>query len=85
MFTGTQIDLLYKQGPDCGIARVLIDGAAAAPGEIDTYGPSVNWNAQARLAQGLSPSEHVLRIEVTGNKHEKSSNRYVQIVGFDVK
>ena len=84
-FTGTQIDLLYKQGPDCGIARVLIDGVAASPGEIDTYGRNVNWNTQARLAQGLPAGEHVLRIEVTGEKHEKSSNRYVQIVGFDVK
>jgi len=52
---------------------------------LDTYGPAVNWNAQHRLAEGLSQGEHVLRIEVTGRKHEKSSNTYVQVVGFDVR
>lgn len=45
----------------------------------------MNWNAQVRLAQGLPAGEHVVRIEVAENKHEKSSNAYVQIVGFDVK
>jgi hypothetical protein len=84
-FRGSQVDLLYKQGPDCGIARVLIDGKPATPAEIDTYGPSVNWNAQVRLAEGLPTGEHVVEIEVTGSKHEKSTGAYVQVVGFDVK
>jgi len=84
-FSGVQVDLLYKQGPDCGIARILVDGKLADPGQIDTYGPNVNWNAQVRLAQGLPMGEHLVRIEVTGTKHEESSNTYVQIVGFDVK
>ncbi len=83
--TGTEIELLYKMGPDCGIARITIDGRPAAPAELDTYGPTVNWNAQHRLAEGLSRAEHVLRIEVTGSKHEKSTNTYVQVVGFDVR
>ena len=85
VFTGTEIDLLYKMGPDCGIARISIDGQPAPTAELDTYGPTVNWNSQHRLAEGLPKSEHVLRIEVTGRKHEKSSNTYVQVVGFDVR
>ena len=82
-FNGTQVDLLHKQGPDCGVARVVVDGQPAR--EIDTYGPAVNWNAQVRLAERLPPGRHVVRIEVTGARNEKSSNRYVQLVGFDVR
>jgi len=52
---------------------------------LDIYAPTVNWNAQDRLAEGLAQAEHVLRIEVTGRKYEKSSNSYVQVVGFDVR
>jgi hypothetical protein len=76
--------LFAAPGPDCGIARICLDGQPAVAAEPDSYGPTVNWNAQHRLAEGLPEAEHVLRIQVTGRKHNKPSNTYVQVAGFDV-
>jgi hypothetical protein len=84
-FVGTRIDLLHKEGPDCGIARTIIDGKPTARPELDTYSSDVRWNARSAIAQGLPPGRHVLRIEVTGRKSEESTDAYVQIVGFDVR
>ena len=88
-FTGTQVRLIHKVGPDCGIARLTIDGTAArlpevGAAECDTYSPVVEWNHRTLLAQNLVKGEHTVRIEVTGHRHERSTNTYVQIVGFDV-
>ncbi len=83
-FRGTAVDLLHKVGPDCGIARITVNGRPAAIAELDTYSPEVDWNRRTRLADGLPEGEHVVRIEVTGRNDPRSSNRYVQVVGFDV-
>lgn len=84
-FAGTKIDLLHKMGPDCGIARILIDGKPAERGELDTFSRDVRWNVRNVIADGLPPGRHVLRIEVTGRKAEDATDAYVQIVGFDVR
>jgi len=88
-FVGTQVRLIHKVGPDCGIARLTIDGRPAVlPGfdaaQFDTYSPAVEWNRQTLLAENLPQGAHTVRIEATGRQHEKSSNTYVQIVGFEV-
>ncbi|MFH1264480.1 MAG: hypothetical protein ABIK89_02045, partial [Planctomycetota bacterium] len=83
-FTGSEVHLVHKVGPDCGFAAVSIDGKPAAVSPLDTYSASVDWNRRTVLAQRLPPSEHVVRIEVTGRRHTQSTNTYVQVVGFDV-
>lgn len=83
-FHGTRVALLHKVGPDCGIAQITIDDRPAAVGLLDTYGPTVEWNHRTLLAQDLPPGAHTLRIEVTGRRHERSSDAYLQVVGFDL-
>ena len=81
-FEGTTVDLIHKVGPDCGIAHITIDGQPAPSTELDTYSPTVEWNRRTRLASGLPPGRHVVQVTPTGKKHERSINRYVQLVGF---
>ena len=83
-FRGTAVHLLHKVGPDCGIARITVNGQPATTAELDTYSPEVDWNRRTLLADGLPEGEHVVRIEVTGRNDPRSTNRYVQVVGFDV-
>lgn len=84
-FTGTNVYLVYKVGPDCGIAKVFIDGKAAKTSQIDTYCSQVEWNHQCLLAKDLTEGKHKVIIEVTGQKSPNSSDSYIQIVGFDTK
>lgn len=77
---GTTAALVHKVGPDCGIARVLIDGKPAAVTEIDTYSSEVEWNHRTILAQDLPDGPHIVRVEVTGKKNQRSTDTYVQIV-----
>ena len=80
---GTRLALIHKTGPDCGIARVQIDGHPATPAEVDTYSKTVDWQHRTVLASDLSAGQHTAVIEVTGRHHPESSDAYVQVVGFD--
>lgn len=97
-FVGTEVYMLHKQGPDCGIAHILIDGKSAIKAKdgelepdavghavLDTYAPDVKWNHRTLIASGLRPGEHTLTILVSGQKHPNSRNSYVQIISFEVK
>jgi hypothetical protein len=84
-FEGTAVDLIHKVGPDCGIARITVDGQPATLAELDTYSPNVEWNRRTRLASTLVRGEHVVQVAPTGNKHAASLNCYVQIVGFQAR
>jgi len=82
-FTGTGAALVHKIGPDCGIARVLIDGKPVPTPEIDTFSPTVEWNRRTVLAKGLPDGPHTVTIEVAGKKNPDSRNVYVQVVDFE--
>ena len=82
-FQGSSVTLIHKMGPDCGIARVTLDGQPAPVAEIDTYSPTVEWNHRTPLAADLSPGRHVIIVKSTATKNVKSSNHYVQIVDFE--
>ncbi len=85
-FVGTDVCLIHKVGPDCGSARIMIDGQPPAGhgAELDTYSPVVEWEHRTVLAENLARGEHTVRIEVTGQRHARSTNAYVQIVGLEV-
>jgi len=83
-FKGKELYLVHKMGPDCGMAKIIIDGNSSNVSEIDTYSPDVDWNHETLIAKDLSLDEHTVEVLVTGNKNDRSSNTYVQIVGFDV-
>lgn len=97
-FEGTGVQLVYKVGPDCGLAQLLLDGQPASKahgGELpadatgaavlDTYGAAVDWNHRVLVARNLARGTHVLTVLVTGQKNPASSNAYVQIVGADLE
>ncbi len=79
---GSTVALVHKIGPDCGMARVLIDGAPVPGAPLDTYGATVEWNHRTVLATNLPSGRHTVTIIALGTKNEKSTNAYVQIVGF---
>jgi predicted GH43/DUF377 family glycosyl hydrolase len=81
-FRGTGLTLIHKTGLDCGIAQVLVDGQPATIAALDTYSAEVDWNHHTVVAQGLPPGEHTVSILVTDRRNERSSNAYVQIVGY---
>ena len=95
-FEGTGIYLVFKVGPDCGLAELLVDGRpvtksygselvcdASGAAVLDTYGATVDWNHRLQVARDLAPGTHVLSVLVTGRKNPASSDCYVQIVGAD--
>ncbi len=50
-FQGTELTLIHKIGPDCGVAQISIDGTPLAE-PLDTYSATVDWNRRTVLAQG---------------------------------
>ncbi|MHB8973410.1 MAG: hypothetical protein ACYC3X_09220 [Pirellulaceae bacterium] len=95
---GTGIYLVYKVGPDCGLAELLVDGRPASNpqgGELvsnasgaavlDTYGATVDWNHRVLVARDLAPGTHVVSVLITGQKNLASSDCYIQIVGADLE
>jgi hypothetical protein len=81
---GTGLMLIHKTGPDCGIARIQVDGQPAAVAELDTYATTVSWNRRTMVAEGLPPGEHVVNVLVMGKKNAASSKACVQLVSFEV-
>jgi len=81
-FEGDRVDMVHKIGPDCGIALITIDGAPASQPAIDTYSAQVEWNHRSLLADGLPSGQHTIRVSPAGRKYARSSNYYIQIVGF---
>jgi len=63
-FTGRMVKLLSSTYHTCGKMRVYIDGRAM--GVIDLNSPSVQWEVNAFTATGLSPGNHLLTLEATG-------------------
>lgn len=78
-FEGDGIKWFGRRFDDAGTARVTIDGKEVAV--VDQYGPErgtpFDWEHK-----GLGAGEHVLRIEITGDKHADSKNTWVNVIGF---
>ena len=81
--SGSRIAVVFKYGPDCGIATVTIDGKPAAAGEIDTFQTEVDWNRRLVLAKGLAAGTHTIVITATGRKAQTASNCLVQLVAIE--
>eukprot|EP00039_Didymoeca_costata_P007973 m.106165 g.106165 ORF g.106165 m.106165 type:complete len:142 (-) comp13897_c0_seq6:1106-1531(-) len=88
---GGLLHIVYKIGPDCGIFSIIdvtnerndsnIEGGSQSPQIIDSYSPTVNWDAHITLTQIVSG--HKYRVTVSNNKNPKSTNSWVQIVALD--
>ena len=75
--------VVFKAGPDCGIAKVYVDGMPAPIAEIDLYAPEVDWNRRVVVAEGIPAGFHPVTIEVTGRRNTKSSDYWVQVVEIE--
>ena len=78
-FTGDSIKWFGLRFDDAGQTRVTIDGKQVAV--VDQYGPT-RGRPFAWEHAGLGDGEHVIRLEVTGDKHADSKNTWVNVAGF---
>jgi hypothetical protein len=81
-FRGTAISWVGYRGPDGGIALVQVDGGT--PVEVDTYSPTVKFQAELFTATGLADADHTLRITATGRRNPASSAPRIVVDAFDV-
>jgi len=81
-FTGTAIDWIGARCPQCGIARVSVDGVFVR--EVDTYAATEGIQAAVFSATGLADGSHTLTIEVTGRQNTASTSNLIVLDGFDV-
>ena len=80
-FTGTGISWIGAMGPQCGIARVFLDGAAVE--DFDTYAPTEGPQHTDFSTSGLAAGTHTLTIQVIG-QNPLSTNAWILIDAFDV-
>jgi hypothetical protein len=81
-FTGTGISWIGARGPQCGIARVFLDGSVVAD-SIDTYSPTEGPQHTDFSTSGLAAGTHTLTVQVTG-KNPISTDAWILIDAFDV-
>jgi DUF1680 family protein len=80
-FDGAGIRWLGRRFNDAGRAEISIDGAVVAT--VDQYGPGrdlpFDWSHR-----GLMPGRHTVRLRLLEDKPEKSTDRYLNVIGFEV-
>ena len=81
-FSGTRLTWVARKGPDCGKARVRLDGGA--PIVVDLYIPSTLYQQAAYSTGTLASGSHTLKIECTGQKNLSSRGKFVDLDAFDV-
>ncbi len=80
-FTGTGIRWIGARGPQCGIARISLDGVFVK--DFDTYFQTEGPQSTDFFKDGLPARTHTLTIEVK-DKNPLSSDFWILIDAFDV-
>jgi hypothetical protein len=80
-FTGTGISWIGARGPQCGIARIFLDGAFVE--DFDTFAHTEGPQHTDFSRAGLDAGTHTLTIQVIG-KNPLSTDRWILIDAFDV-
>ncbi len=80
-FTGTGISWIGARGPQCGIARIFLDGAFVE--DFDTYFQTEGPQHTDFAVGGLAAATHTLTIQVVG-KNPISTDAWILIDAFDV-
>ncbi len=80
-FTGTGISWVGARGPQCGIARIFLDGAFVE--DFDTYFQTEGPQHTDFSISGLTAGTHTLTIQVIG-RNPLSTNIWILIDAFDV-
>src|SRR5438094_849038 len=80
-FTGTGTSWIGARGPQCGIARIFLDGAFVE--DFDTYFQTEGPQHTDFKVGGLAAGTHTLSIQVIG-KNPLSTDAWILIDAFDV-
>jgi len=80
-FTGTGIGWVGARGPQCGIARIFLDGAFVE--DFDTYSQTEGPQHTDFTASGLAAGTHTLTIQVIG-KNPLATDAWILLDAFDV-
>jgi len=78
-FTGRTLKWITQRCPDCGRAKILIDGRNK--GVIDLYSPTMKWGVTLtfrRLGKGI----HTVRVVATGTRNPDSAGTKVVLDAF---
>jgi len=82
-FRGSILIVLFGHKDDNrGIANVYVDGTLVK--KVDLYNPTIVYNYPEFISDRLSPEEHVVRIEVSGEKNPSSTAYRIDVQGIFV-
>jgi hypothetical protein len=81
-FTGTEVRWIGYRYDGGGIARLSVDGSFV--GEVDTYAPLPEPQAEVFRSVILPAGAHTLTIEATGTRNPAAFDSWVIIDAFDV-
>ena len=70
-FTGRRLTWFTRLGPECGLARIEVDGATST---VDTYSADAMWGIAVWQREFTSPGPHELTLTVTGRHGEHPSD-----------
>ena len=80
-FTGTAVSWIGYRGRAAGIGAVYLDSAFVT--RVDLYSATEEVQAIVFSATGLADTQHVLRIEVTGERNPAATGSIVIVDAFD--
>lgn len=82
VFSGTGIKVVSEKQPHHGVAKIILDGNVVAT--VDNYSETPVTEYVAYEVSGLKSKQHVVKIEVTGEKNEASTDPYFSLKGFEI-
>lgn len=81
-FTGTSVRWIGRRDKESGVALVRIDGGP--PRRVDLFARAREIRTPVLTIYGLSPGNHSLTIEVTGEQNELATSNVVVVDAFEV-
>jgi RHS repeat-associated protein len=82
IFTGSAVSWISTKGKDRGIAIVSIDDSATQT--IDLYAPDTLYKQVVYSKSGLSNTDHIIKVQVSGTRNYSSIANTVSVDAFDV-
>ncbi|MFB4350615.1 glycoside hydrolase family 2 TIM barrel-domain containing protein [Microbacterium sp. CR_7] len=82
VFIGTGVRVLSPKGPNCGYARVSVDGAPEV--QVDLYSPTKIAGQNIFESLGLSDAQHKITVKVAGDKRSASTGTFVTLDAFEI-
>jgi hypothetical protein len=81
-FTGSSVTYTYTRARNRGIAEVWIDGHLKQT--LDLYAPGTEWGTRTTF-DTPGPAPHEIRIRVTGRRHPKATDCFVDLDAFLIR